>query len=167
MSEKGLQQSIEARFAVSHGTLSAPQGSASRDISKLSASYQKLWMNLEYASQFPPFSQGTGCLGRIDYSKELEDRSVVVRGWLFHYRYRIKSLYLSCTHVSVRVHVYKLLRTDVEAHFKHLPCSRNCGFMAVFPSISFAGDRNLKTIEFVARLEDGTVQRGNLILFNE
>jgi hypothetical protein len=166
MSIKRLQAGIKTQFVPNHGALSESEGGNQFDIGRLSQSHQKLWRNLEHASRFPPFSQGTGCLGRIDYSKELEDRSVVVRGWLFHYLYKIESLFLSSAHVSVRVHLYKLLRTDVEVHFGHLPHSRNCGFMAILPPVSFTGDQSLKKLEFMARLEDGSTQYGSVITFD-
>lgn len=167
MRSKSLHTTLANRFFTSTDTPRSYRG----DIpSGISPSESLVWKNVEYASSLPPLSQNTGCLGRLDYLVKVGDGAIAVRGWIFHYQRSIMSLALSNTRISVRVHLYGLLRQDVAAEFPHFQQARRSGFMGYFPAptqtISYPYSRPLAaSLDFNCKLDDGRTVSGSLICF--
>ena len=77
---------------------------------------------------FPALSK-LGFIGAIDFVEDASVEGSVVRGWLFHYRYRIEEISLVVRSEEYRLFCSKLLRVDVARVFPALPNSVYSGFV--------------------------------------
>jgi hypothetical protein len=121
--------------------------------------------NLNFARSYVPANQSIGCLGRIDYFKNMADGSSVVRGWIFHKKFLISDLFVSTEALTVRSYAHRLERWDVADIFG-ITTARTSGFMAYFQPRSYNTAFDGK-INFRAILSDGTAREGALQLFSE
>ena len=141
-----------------------PQAGGAEALSSLSSKHQTLWQNMEYASVHPPANQMTGCLGRIDYIQKHSNNSIAVRGWLFHRELDMVSLHLSSAVMSVTAHAFRLERTDVAEIFNCFPRAYYSGFMAQFPETFVSTEQDRKSLEFRAKMTDGSVREGTICI---
>ena len=77
---------------------------------------------------FPTLSK-LGFIGAIDFVDDASVEGSIVRGWLFHYRYRIEEVSLVVRSEEYRLLCSKLLRVDVASVFHALPHSAYSGFV--------------------------------------
>ena len=148
----------------SHDHADQPQASDPALLESFASRHQALWQNLEYASIHPPANQMTGCLGRIDYIQRHSNNSIAVRGWLFHRELDMVSLHLSSGVMSVTAHAFRLERTDVAEIFSCFPRAYYSGFMAQFPETFVSTEQDRNSLEFRAKMTDGSVREGTICI---
>ena len=115
--------------------------------------------NLEHLLNRLPFIDGSKCLGNIDFIRECEKDSYVVRGWLFSPEFPIEGLSLLIGDSRYPIYAHRLNRVDVSEVLGFLENAQFSGFVCLIENVHL--EKLQKEIAFEARTSSGAVHRGS------